>query len=211
MFNPTFFNATDLIKNGCPLIKRKLFCEEQHILQFLGKDNARYVIHYLHEHDLELEDAIWEDLLATRKYSLLNRSLHFLEVLPDSTVIFDEKKSHASKAMVIFAYYQDQVDYVCSYIKNLPSDVRIFVISSKEDVLIDYKNKLLNLFTVETRICPNRGRDLGALLTTGYDILDRYDILCTAKDKKSPQCAPMYSRDYSNHVFELINHIWLLY
>ena len=202
--NPSFFDIDDLVEVGIPLVKRKLFCEKPHVLQMMGRNLAVKVMAWLEKYDPKAADELWEDLLANKKLSLVDRSLHLVRILPDEVVIKGEKRSEKKTAIIVFGFYQDQAAYVCRYLANLPDDVTAIVISSREEVLSAYRERLSGRRKAEFRCCENRGRDLGAMLTVARDVFERFDIVCCAKDKKSPQASRLYAKEFREHCFECL-------
>lgn len=202
-YNPTFFNILELFEKGIPLIKRKLFNAEPEILQMYGRDNAAEVMRCLNAKDSETEEVIWEDLLFNNKLSRLDKSLHLTRVISESNNEYCECDSKLSLAVIVFGYYVDQVNKICESLNNLPDRAEFFIVSSKKSVLESYR-KALNGKKVHIRLCINRGRDLGALLTTCRDIFEKYELVCLAKDKKSLHAESIYSIEFSKHCFDCL-------
>ena len=82
------------------------------------------------------------------------------------TIISDEKEniSHIvnagiTAAVIIFLYYDEQIHEYDWYIQNIPEDIDIYIISSKESILQEFRSSRYIKVKKE-----NRGRDISALL-----------------------------------------------
>ena len=218
-FNPSFYQVTEYIDAGYPLVKRKLFnCPSFIWTNHTGGDTPRKVLKKIEELDYPI-DEIFEDLLATCRLSVLNRDIHFNRIIPsDYSKSIDDVLRDKKIAAVFFAYYPDLANRYLPYILNLPKTAHICLISSRQETLDTY-SKLFREFDLdfECRIKPNQGRDFSAYCIAARDIYDKYDYVCCLKDKKAPhtsylaaesfdkQCwdSVLFSRDYVNNCLRL--------
>ena len=89
-------------------------------------------------------------------------------------------------AVIIYLYYIDTLSVYYDYIDNIPIDIDIYILSSRQDVLTEISEHLnvLGRRNVQYFLKENRGRDVSALLVTGRDIVRRYQYICFLHDKK---------------------------
>lgn len=89
-------------------------------------------------------------------------------------------------AIIIYLYYIDTLPVYYQYIDNIPSNIDVYILSSKKQVL-DEVNEHLNAFprkNVHYLLKENTGRDVSALLVTGRTIVSNYKYICFLHDKK---------------------------
>lgn len=197
-----------IFEDRMPLVKRKMFVDSE--FWWNSKCTCRIsrdVLHILREHTSYPEEFIWQDLLATQKFSQVKDALHLSYILSS-----DKSSTLSSKpttALLCFAYYPDLCDSMCHYISSMPNDAHICIISSREDTLEVYRTALskFSFRSVEFRLKPNRGRDVSAYLVTGRDILLGYDLVCCIHDKKSKQLQyPILAEEFAYHCLECCLH-----
>ena len=106
------------------------------------------------------------------------------------TIISDEKEniSHTvnasiTAAVIIFLYYDEQVHEYNRYIQNIPEGIDIYIISSKESILQEFRSSRYIKVKKE-----NRGRDISALLVCAEPFIFKYDYVCFIHDKKEKCC-----------------------
>lgn len=197
-----------LVSDRMPLIQRKLFVHDPRwwIRRCMGHV-ARDVFRLLKERTGYPEAFIWQDLLATQKFSEVKDALHLNYILPSELSEKTEEKTDT--ALLCFAYYPDLCAFMCRYIASMPEDAHICIISSREDTLDAYREEMAKLpfRNVEYRLKPNRGRDVSAYLVTGRDILQNHELVCCIHDKKSKQLScQIMAEDFGYHCMECCLH-----
>ena len=205
MGNPSMLQPMELLKDRMPLIKRKLFADTAEWLTPLSVgQQPRQVLDFLAEHTDYPEAHVWEDLLATRKMSSVKDAVHLNYILPAAADAFTVSTESADVACICYGYYPDLAEYMCGYIKSMPANASIYIISSREDTLDAYRQELNDCMyrNVEYMLKPNRGRDISALLVTSRDIVPKHDIICYVHDKKSPHANSISMGDFSYHCME---------
>lgn len=103
------------------------------------------------------------------------------------TIISDDKgnisnnvsMSSSAVAVIICLYYEEQIHEYDRYIQNIPEDIAIYIISSKESILNKFENE--RYMKVKKN---NRGRDISALLVCAESFIFKYDYVCFIHDKK---------------------------
>ena len=193
-----------LVEDRMPLVKRKLFVDSEHWWNKKCMGHvARDVFHLLKERTSYPESFIWQDLLATQKFSEVKDALHLNYILPSE--ISEQTEEKTDTALLCFAYYPDLCASMCRYIASMPEDAHICIISSREDTLDAYREEMKKLpfRQVEYRLKPNRGRDVSAYLVTGRDILQKHELVCCIHDKKSKQLPyQIMAEDFGYHCME---------
>ena len=93
---------------------------------------------------------------------------------------------HDQTAIILYLYYKDTLAEYFKYIDDIPDDIHVCVISSRQDVLNDVR-KYLNekaRKNIELILKENRGRDVTALLIAGKEVIQKYQYVCFIHDKK---------------------------
>ncbi|WP_294564943.1 rhamnan synthesis F family protein [uncultured Succinatimonas sp.] len=191
-----------IIKDKLPLVKRKLFIDENHRMQSkrLG-GAARTILEYIKKQTKYPEELIWQDLLATRKMSEIKDALHLNYILPSD---IEDVVPKCKLALICYVYYPDMVEEMKKYIITLPKWADIYIISSNDKTLKIYKDRLKNTQFKEIffRKKENRGRDLSAYLISGRDVFFNYELICCIHDKKSKQNDGIVSKDFFSHIMQ---------
>lgn len=89
-----------------------------------------------------------------------------------------------SSAVAVNIYYPDTVEKCLGYLKKVPMEMDIYIVSSEEIVLgiaRDFAATRVNVRVLEKE---NRGRDVSALLVTLREQLMKYKYICFVHDKK---------------------------
>lgn len=197
-----------LAEDRMPLVKRKLFVDSEHWWnsKCLGHVPGD-VLRWLKENTSYPEAFIWQDLLATQKFSFVKDALHLNYILPSS--LSENQKKHADTALLCFAYYPDLCPSMCRYIAAMPEDAHICIVSSRQDTLDAYREEMkkFSFANVEYRLKPNRGRDVSAYLIAGRDVILGHELVCCIHDKKSKQLSyQIMAEDFGYHCMECCLH-----
>lgn len=100
----------------------------------------------------------------------------------------DSKKKHAKAALHIHVFYIELLDNILEKLEwqNLSIDLLISVTNAKIAEQVSRKLALYNNGTVEIKVVPNQGRDIGPLLTEfSANILENYELIGHLHTKKS--------------------------
>lgn len=103
---------------------------------------------------------------------------------PERTPLLQEIYKRA--AIIVYLYYIDSLSVYYGYMDNIPSDIDIYIISSRQEVL-DAVRKHIELSDRKNAsyiLKENRGRDVSALLVAGRNIIEKYQYVCFLHDKK---------------------------
>lgn len=205
--NSPTFSPISIIKCRCPIVKRRAFFSDYGLFLHFGRgDQPRDILDYIKENTEYDVNLIWENLIRTQKGSTLKRNLHLNYFLDEQHYIGDESKLKKQQkvAMLCYCYYADMLDYCCDWAKNLPEWADIYVIVVNDQSLQNAKKIFAKLPNkVEVRIKENRGQLASAVLISGKDIFDKYDLVCVTQAKKTLQLGDQFSSEnFCNHCWE---------
>ncbi len=203
--NITIAYPYDLYHDGkSPFIKRKVFFEKYH--EFISKNRgnqSRRLMDELKASGAYPVDLIWNDLLRTQRMSVLRENLHLCSIIDGSEPCsLTEKEKKNKVALILYIYYEDQVENCLKDAIKLVSLADVYVVCSRKDTL----EKARELFSkrafrkIEFILKQNKGRDVSSYLIDAKFVFDHYDYVCYFHDKKSPQLANRYTvRDFYEH------------
>ncbi len=190
-----------------PLVKRNAFKAPSNLYTHYGRGNQpRDLMKFLKENTTFDTNLIWDDLLRTQKGSLIKRNLHLNYFLDEKYFNGDENilKENLKTAMLLYSYYDDMGEYALSYAKNLPSWVDIYIYVVNENTKKIYE-KIFSALPNKTKVIikENRGQLASAVLVSGKDIFENYDLVCVTQTKKSTQLRDKFaSENFCNHCWE---------
>jgi len=94
---------------------------------------------------------------------------------------------YGQTAVIVNLYYMEMLEMYWKYLVNIPSEIKIFVISSNEQLLSKLSELIAEYqcsnFVLLNKL--NRGRDISALLVASKKIIMDYKYVCFIHDKKS--------------------------
>ena len=200
--NPTVITDILLQNVRLPLIKRKLFTENYFTLLAHGIPyHNKKVLEYIKRNTNYNTDFIYKDLIETQPMSKIVSNLSGIYNLSSS---YNENiTTNLKTALVLYIYYEDNVEYCLNYAASMPQNSDIYIISSKETTLdICKKSEILKGYNVIYTLKENRGRDVSAYLITAKDVFKNYELICCVHDKKSPHSSGIYGYDFQYQCFE---------
>lgn len=205
--NSPTYSPINIIKERCPLVKRRAFYTDYDRFIYHGRGDQPYnIFKYIMENTTYNTDLIWDNLLRTQKGSTLKRNLHLNYFLDENNYLGDEKmlKNNLKVAMLCYCYYPDMVEYCYNYAKNLPSWVDIYVFVVDKNTADEFINKFSVLpNNIEVRIKENRGQLASTILISGKDIFEKYDLVCVTQAKKTSQLRDQFaSENYCEHCWQ---------
>lgn len=120
-------------------------------------------------------------------YDIVNEK-NLLYILSQNAVQYDVNSYILKKtAIVVNLFYEDTLDKYLNYLKNVPDDITVYLISSNiliYDKIEKFINQKNNTYFIQKE---NRGRDISALLVAfGKKALD-YKYFCFIHDKKEKE------------------------
>ncbi|MBD5627673.1 MAG: hypothetical protein HDQ90_09400, partial [Desulfovibrio sp.] len=195
-----------LLENAFPLLKRKAFTTDYSYFFKYGNvsqakellkiiDNSQYPIEY-----------IFDDLLKNMQISDIRKVLHHTFILNDEYA--PALNLNGQKiALILYSYYEDLIADNISYMRSMPpkADIYIVVVSDTlKDIWEQKKSRLTNQ-NIQIRKQQNRGRNECAYWLTCKDVIQSYDFICVAHDKKSETAKPpLIGYSFSRHCLDNI-------
>lgn len=192
-----------LLSKGFPLLKRKLFFSDYHELIFCSNgEQARDALEYIKNNTNYPEKLITDDILANAQNSKIREKLHNTYILSDK--VSPQKIIEKRIALIIYSYFKDLISITINYIHSMPLNSHIYIVVCSEEmkILWDKSRTKLNNYKIFIRIQENRGRNENAYWLTCRDVVENYDLLCVAHDKKTPSAKPPLIGYYFN------KHCW---
>lgn len=185
--NPCFLTDIQVIKDRCPVIKRKYFYGYKRNLLRYGCDyRPRLLLDYLKQRNLYDTDFIIDDLLSTVPMSVINDTVYMSYIL-SSSQLASNTESNEKIACIVYIYPGDLIEDLERYIKNIPESIDIYIVNTNKQVAEKCRQVFRNKKNkIEFRLQPNRGRDNAALLVTCKDILGKYNYIGFVHAKKTP-------------------------
>lgn len=198
--NPVTDQWRAMIEAGVPLIKRELVMKNQrradlsgwcHVLE--SKDYPLDLIFsYAWRQGLDLTPTIltgkrsgtWPpDVLA------LQQAVNLDSVSEQALAAVDCDETPLG--VFVHIYYMDILPELLGYLANLPHASHVYVSTDTEDKAASIREQLAALFsTVEVRVLPNKGWDIGPFLVGFADVIPNYPLMVRVHAKASAQMAP---------------------
>ncbi|MCR4651617.1 MAG: rhamnan synthesis F family protein [Lachnospiraceae bacterium] len=96
---------------------------------------------------------------------------------------YSEKCDYKDVLIICYLYYEDTLERYYSYIRSIPNEIDICLVSSNKRVLSKVQKEITNKKLIFIHK-ENRGRDLSALLVACRSIIKNYKYICFTHDKK---------------------------
>lgn len=193
-YHPISMVPRELVQNRrSPIFKRRsFFADYRHILSSSAGTPARDLYTFLRDSSEYDVDLIWKNALRTMNLVDIVRNLHLNYVLPTEVVESEPSFPGPRVALVAHVYYMELFDEMLGYITSMPENSDVIVTTDTEEKCNLIQELMASTpYRVETRVVPNRGRDVSALLVGARDVLDKYDLVCFIHDKKVTQLQPL--------------------
>ncbi len=180
----------------CPIFKRRSFFQEYDYLLSRTTGQSTYELYsYLKNHSTYNINLIWNNILRTCNQEDIVRAMHLNYILSTQSEKTDEIEKILKKrkiALVMHLYFMDLLDLLYHYASSMPEEADIYITTNT----VEKKNIIIKKFAslpcskLEVRVIENRGRDVSSILVGVKDIIQNYDYVCFAHDKKSKQIIP---------------------
>lgn len=114
---------------------------------------------------------------------------NLIYILPEKNSCIAKSVSseiYEKTAVIIYLFYVDTLSVYWSYIDEIPEEMDVCLISSREEVLEEARIHMEASCRKRIRyiLKENRGRDVSALLVTCGDLIKDYEYVCFLHDKK---------------------------
>lgn len=195
-YQPILFAPKYLIEaKRCPVFKRRSFFHNYSDVLDQSVGNATLDLYEFLRDSTDFDtDLIWNNALRSMNLADLVKNLQLDYVLPceGPEVALEGERV----ALVLHLYYSDLIDKTLAYASSMPEDADIIVTvgtQEKADKVAEATKSLPYNFDI--RLIENKGRDVSALLVGVKDIVEDYDYICFAHDKKVTQLEPQSKGD----------------
>lgn len=203
--NPVFDNASLLLQDGCPILKRRnLFHNPLHLDRFaiIGADMLEQA--RLAGYDTDL---ILSNLARTSKPRDLVTNAGLTWVVPQSAS--EETYAAAAKQKVLAVahiFYADMAEEILQRLSVLPKGYYLVATTSNEENQAQIR-AVMERYGVEGEVrvvASNRGRDIGAFLVDCNDVLSsgKWDIVVKIHSKKSVQDDYNAAQLFKTHLYD---------
>lgn len=203
--NPVFDNATLLLQDGCPILKRRnLFHNPLHLDRFaiIGADMLEQARAAGYDTDL-----ILSNLARTSKPRDLVTNAGLTWVVPQSAS--EETYAAAAKQKVLAVahiFYADMAEEILQRLSVLPKGYYLVATTSNEENQAQI-SAVMERYGVEGEVrvvASNRGRDIGAFLVDCNDVLasGKWDIVVKIHSKKSVQDDYNAAQLFKTHLYD---------
>jgi len=202
---PAFQSIETMLKNRCPIFKRRLFFHDPLFLEqnaVILRESMR-IVEEESDYDVGL---IWKNVVRTAQPRTIHTNLDLLEIVPETSV--DKVESRDVRiAVMAHMYYDDMVDEIMGYVANIPYKYDLYITTDTPEKKANIERSLTSydLNLVEVRVMEqNRGRDMGSLFISLRDVLlsGKYDYVCRVHSKKSPQNGYNMAILFKQHMFD---------
>lgn len=185
-----FVCADQLMKDGCPVLKRRPFFHDPLYLDaeaIIGKDLIETASNLGYP-----EELIWKDIVPLTPPKILNTNASQLEILPD--VDLTNSIYTGRIAAVTHIFYEEMTSELLDRLSLIPGSVDVFVTTTDElkktIIQKEFDAHPWNPNHFEIRVLSsNRGRDLSGYFIGCRDVVtdDNYDLIFKIHSKKTVQ------------------------
>jgi rhamnosyltransferase len=201
--HPIMDDVAQMIRDGCPIVKRRTFFHDPLYNESHATD-GRQVVRLMAERGYPVE-ALYANLARTSKPRSLVTNLAMLEVLPDVDLGYDRSRP-LSVVAVAHIYYPEMTDEILDRLDTLPDGYNLVVTTADHERATAIEAVLTRRGrSADVRVvASNKGRDVSAFLVDCRDVIesDDHDLVVKVHSKRSPQDAPPIAELFKRHLFE---------
>lgn len=203
--NPVFDNASLLLQDGCPILKRRnLFHNPLHLDRFaiIGADMLEQARTAGYDTDL-----ILSNLARTSKPRDLVTNAGLTWVVPQSASEETYAAAATQKVLAVaHIFYADMAEEILQRLSVLPKGYYLVATTSNEENQAQIR-AVMERYGVEGEVrvvASNRGRDIGAFLVDCNDVLasGKWDIVVKIHSKKSVQDDYNAAQLFKTHLYD---------
>ena len=203
--NPVFDNASLLLQDGCPILKRRnLFHNPLHLDRFaiIGAEMLEQARAAGYDTDL-----ILSNLARTSKPRDLVTNAGLTWVVPQSASEETYAAAATQKVLAVaHIFYADMAEEILQRLSVLPKGYYLVATTSNEENQAQIR-AVMERYGVEGEVrvvASNRGRDIGAFLVDCNDVLssDKWDIVVKIHSKKSVQDDYNAAQLFKTHLYD---------
>lgn len=204
--NPTVLLPQLLLEEKFPLLKRKVFTESYRVFHEISNTSqGKETLAFLKKHTDYPVQYIYEDLCRSLPASSARKILHLTFALSEAE--HDSPMEGENVAFIVFSYFEDLVEECIRYLRSVPAgaDIYIVVVSERMRECWERKTSAFPGRHMEVRVQQNRGRNESAYWLTCRDVVEKYEFICVAHDKKTPSAnARIKGYYFSRHCWDNI-------
>ena len=206
--SPLLLYPAELIaRRRCPIFRRDIFSGPYSQLLDVSCGQAAIELYRTLVEKTDYDpNLIWETVLRTANLADVKERLQLNYVLPVH-LLLTASKEKPRVALFLHLYYMDQLDHCKHYAASMPPYADIFITTDTDEK----KSRLETAFKhsgfrhVKVLQVKNRGREISAHLIGLKSVVDQYDLVCFAHDKKTSHLKPyIKGESFSYHCFENI-------
>lgn len=222
--NSSIFLADELlIKDRCPLLKRRAFAFPLYInlLNSSAAGNASNLMYYIKNYTNYDCNMIWQDLLQTQKMSLLRNNMHLSHVFAKSNFISDDILKSSSILFLFYLPKKFYLELLDKYFSNISTIGKIVLLCS-EDEIFEAAKTYSDLYSMEILKIEvdSYGSTISALKACS-DIISHYSYCCCflsspnipgrLQQSEEDFCKTLFeslfsSREYISHILTTFNY-----
>jgi rhamnosyltransferase len=201
--HPIMDNPVAMVRDGCPLVKRRSFFYDPLYNEWKGTD-ARQLARMMEERGYPM-DQIYRNLARTAKPRWLATNMGWMDVLPEVDLGYDHSRP-LRVVGIAHIFYPEMTDEIVDHYDRLPHDYDLVVTTTDEEkkaviaAALERRGRAADLRIVKS----NRGRDISAFFIDCKDVLESgdYDIVVKLHSKKQPQDNPNIQELFKRHMFD---------
>ncbi len=201
--HPVMDNVAQMLRDGCPIVKRRSFFHDPLYNERKAND-GRQILRLMAERGYPVEN-VYGNLARTATPRLVMTNLGMLEVLPDVDLGYDATQP-LRVVVVAHVYYPDMTDELLDLVEALPVTPTI-VMTTADEARRQEIEAVLSRRGVEAEVrivASNRGRDISAFFIDCRDVIesDEHDLVVKLHSKRSPQDGHNIGELFKRHLFE---------
>ena len=201
--HPIMDNPVAMVRDGCPLVKRRSFFYDPLYNEWKATD-GRQLARMMEERGYPM-DQVYRNLARTSKPRLLATNMGWMDVLPEVDLGYDH--DHPLRIVgIAHIFYPEMTDEIVDRFDHLPHDYDLVVTTTDEEkkaviaAALARRGRAADIRIVKS----NRGRDISAFFIDCKDVLESgdYDIVVKLHSKKQPQDNPNIQELFKRHMFD---------
>lgn len=202
--HPIFDMATEMLDDGLPIIKRRLFFHDP-LYHDERAIRAGRVVERMRAAGYPMR-LVWEDQARTAMPRTLNANLAMLDIHPDVDT-GGADPSTLRVGVLAHVFYDDLIDELLDRADTIPGGYRLVATTSDEGK----RQRILDRLAArgregdDVRVLPsNRGRDISAFLVGLRDVLlgGEFDVIVKLHSKRSPQDGYTKGTYFKDHLLQ---------
>lgn len=190
--HPAFDRAQQLLDDGCPALKRRVFFHDPLYLDREGVV-GRWLLDSVEAQGYPRQ-LVLQNMSRHAPPKILNTNASMLEILPEREADYD-RSAPFRIAATVHIYYEDMTDELLDRLASLPSEYDLYVTTTSQEKADVISARIADradpgIRRSEVRILPsNRGRDLSGFFIGCRDAVTggEYDIVVKVHSKKTVQ------------------------